>query len=159
LSKPWLSATGKLVLVQTSYGNEALNRSKTFRWYTGLRERRERVEDDESGGRPKSTRTEVNIAAVADLLKNDLRIASRIIAESLIIRKSIVLRILKEDWRKRKLCARFVPLSLTPEQSGRSSLILPRNYRYFFNKIITGNETWGFAYDPETKRQNSEWAD
>jgi hypothetical protein len=28
----------------------------------------------------------------------------------------------------------------------------------FLNKIITGDETWCFAYDPETKRQNSEWA-
>ena len=27
----------------------------------------------------------------------------------------------------------------------------------FFNKIITGYETWCFAYDPETKRQSSEW--
>jgi len=26
-----------------------------------------------------------------------------------------------------------------------------------FNKIITGDETWYFAYDLETKRQNSEW--
>ena len=25
------------------------------------------------------------------------------------------------------------------------------------NEIITGDETWCFAYDPETKRQSSEW--
>jgi hypothetical protein len=35
------------------------------------------VEDDESGGRPKATQNQVNIAAVADLVKNDRRIASR----------------------------------------------------------------------------------
>jgi hypothetical protein len=28
---------------------------------------------------------------------------------------------------------------------------------FFFNKIITGNVTWCFAYDPKTKRQSSEW--
>jgi hypothetical protein len=27
----------------------------------------------------------------------------------------------------------------------------------FFNKIIEGNETWCFAYDPETRRLSSEW--
>jgi hypothetical protein len=27
----------------------------------------------------------------------------------------------------------------------------------FFNKIITGDETWCFACDPETKPQISEW--
>ena len=41
------------------------------------------VEDDERGGRPKSTQTEVNTDAVADLVKKDRQIASRMIAESL----------------------------------------------------------------------------
>jgi len=27
----------------------------------------------------------------------------------------------------------------------------------FLDKIITGDESWCFAYDPETKRQSSEW--
>jgi hypothetical protein len=26
-----------------------------------------------------------------------------------------------------------------------------------FNKIITGDKTWCFAHDPETKRERSEW--
>jgi hypothetical protein len=29
----------------------------------------------------------------------------------------------------------------------------------FLNKIITGDETYCSAYDPETKRQLSEWFD
>ena len=111
-----LSATEKLVLVQKAYGNEALNPSKIYKWYSRFRDGRKLVEDEERGGRPKSTRTEVNIASVAGLVKNDSRIASRMIAESLNISKTVVLRILKEDLRKRKLCARFVPHSLTPEK-------------------------------------------
>jgi len=70
-SKAGLSATKTLVLVQKAYGNEALNRSNICRWYSRFRDGRELVEDDERGGRPKSTRTEVNIAAVSDLVKND----------------------------------------------------------------------------------------
>jgi hypothetical protein len=27
----------------------------------------------------------------------------------------------------------------------------------FFNQIITGDETWCFAYDPKTKWQSSDW--
>jgi len=27
----------------------------------------------------------------------------------------------------------------------------------FLNKIFTGDETWCFAYDPETNQQSSEW--
>jgi hypothetical protein len=81
--KARLPATETLVLVQKAYGNEALNRSNVFRWYSRFPEGRNPVEDDERGGRPKSTRIEVNIAAAVDLVKNDGRIASRIIAKSL----------------------------------------------------------------------------
>jgi hypothetical protein len=53
--KAGLSATETLVLVQKAYGNEAVNRSNVFRWYSRFRDGRELVEDDERGGRPKST--------------------------------------------------------------------------------------------------------
>jgi histone-lysine N-methyltransferase SETMAR len=106
-----------LVLVQKAYGNDALNRSKVYRWYSRFRDGRVLVGYDERGGRPKSTRTEVNIAVVADLVTNNRRIASRMIAETLKIPKTVDFRILKEDLGKRKLCARFVPKPLTPEQN------------------------------------------
>ena len=88
-SKTGLSAT---VLVQKAYGNMAVNRSNVFRCYYRFRDGRELVEDDERGDRPKSTRTEVNIAAVGYLVKNDRRIATRMIAEYLNIHKTVVLR-------------------------------------------------------------------
>jgi hypothetical protein len=99
--KAGLSATETLVLVLKACGNDALNRSNVFRWYSRFRDGREVVEDDEKGGRPKSNRTEVNIATVADLVKKkDRRIASRMITESLNIPKTSVLRILKEHLGK-----------------------------------------------------------
>ena len=85
------------------------------------------------------------------------------ITESLNIPKIVVLRLLKEDLGKRKLCARFVPLCLTPEQredrvtSCQDINPMVDADKIFFNKIITGNETLCFAYDPETKRQRSDW--
>jgi hypothetical protein len=113
--------------------------------------------DDERGDHPKSNRTEVNIAAVADMVKNDLRITSRMIAEPLNIPKTVVLQILKEDLGKRKLCARCVPHFLTPEQredrvtSCQDIIAMVDADKNFFNKIITGDKTCCFAYDPETK--------
>jgi hypothetical protein len=64
--------------MEKAYGNEAVNRSNVFRWYSRFREGSELVEDDERGDRPNLTRTGVNIAAVADLVKNDGRIALRV---------------------------------------------------------------------------------
>jgi len=85
------------------------------------------------------------------------------IAESLNIPKTLFIRILIEDLGKRKLCARFVPHFLTPEQreyratSCQDIIALADADNFFFNKIITGDETWYFVYDPETKQQSSEW--
>jgi hypothetical protein len=161
--KAGLSATQTLVLVQKAYGNEALNRSNVFTWYSRFRDGRELVEYYEISGRPKSTRTEGNIAAVAHLVKNDRRIVSRMIAECLNIPKTVVLLILQEDLGRRKLWARFVPHTLTPEQgegrvtSCQDIIAMADADKNLFNKIITGDETWCFAYDPETKRQSSEW--
>ena len=63
--------------------------------------RRELEEDDERVSCPKSTRTDVNNAAVAHLVKNDRLIASRMMAESSNIHKTVVLRILKVDLGKK----------------------------------------------------------
>jgi len=159
-SKAGLSATETLVLVQKAYGNEAVNRSNVLRWSSRFRYRRELVEDDESGGRPKSTRTELNIAAVADLVKKDRRISSRMIVESLNIHKTVVLRILKEDLEKRKLCACFVPHSLTPEQrEGRVTfcqdiIAMADANKNFINKLLRGMRFGVLPMIPKKKRQD-----
>jgi len=73
------------------------------------------MEDDERGDRPKSTRTEVNIAAVADLVKNNRRIASRIIAESLNIRTTDSSDS-ERGFGKEKVVCTFCSTLLTPDQ-------------------------------------------
>jgi hypothetical protein len=85
--------------------------------------------------------------------------ASRMIAESLNIPRTTVLRILKEDLGKRRLCVRFVPHSLTPEQredrvtTCQDITSMADADKKFLNKMILGDETWCFPYDPETKRE------
>jgi len=84
------------------------------------------------------------------------------LAESLNIPKTVVLWIVKEDLGQRKLCACFVPLSLTPEQredrvtSCQDIIGMADADKSFFNKIITRDEMWCFSYDPKTKGQSSE---
>jgi len=82
----------------------------------------------------KEEEEEVNIAAVANLVKNNRRIASRMIAESLNFPKTVVLRILKEDLGKKKLCAAFVPHSLILEQ--RKDRVTSCDYRIFVTKLL-----------------------
>ena len=85
------------------------------------------------------------------------------IAESSMIPRTVILSILKEDFGKRKQCASFVPQSLTPElredrvASCQDIIAMADADKKCLNKIITGDETWCFDYDPKRKRQSSEW--
>ncbi|GFU08358.1 FLJ37770-like protein [Nephila pilipes] len=85
------------------------------------------------------------------------------IAESLNMSVGSVFTIMTEDLKKKKLCACFVPHTLTTEQkehriASSEDLIAAANEdRNFLKTIVTGDESWCLEYDPETKRQSSEW--
>lgn len=70
--------------------------------------------------------------------------------------------ILHHDFGLSLKCARWIPHQLTPEQMvkrvefGRQCLSLSRQ-RDWLSRIITCDETWISFYDPETKRQSSQW--
>jgi len=120
------------------------------------------LKDDESSGRPTTSRTDDNIAAVNKMVKEDRNVTSRLIADTVGIPKTVVLRILREDLKKRKLCSRFVPHALTRLQMDeriaacQDLLNMINGDKNFLDKVITGDESWCFANDPETKRQSSE---
>jgi hypothetical protein len=69
----------------------------------------------------------------------------------------------KRGFGKEKVVCMFCSTVLDTWAKGKSSHILPRYYRdgrckqIFLNKIITGDESWCFVCDPETKRQISKW--
>jgi len=85
------------------------------------------------------------------------------LADEVNIGKDTVRKIVVEDLRKRNICSRFVPHSLTPEQKDwrttacRYLFAKADSDSDFFRKIVTGDETWCFAYDPTTKRQFAAW--
>ena len=64
---------------------------------------------------------------------------------------------------KRKVCARLVPHELNEDQKiarvehCKDIVETAENDPEFLDSIITGNESWCFKYDPETKRQSTEW--
>ncbi|GFT15152.1 histone-lysine N-methyltransferase SETMAR [Nephila pilipes] len=85
------------------------------------------------------------------------------IAESLNMSVGSVFTIMTEDLKKKKLCARFVPHTLTTEQkehriaSSEDLIATADEDPNFLKTIVTGDESWCLEYDPETKRQSSEW--
>ena len=146
----------ELVLAQKYYGNEAVKRSNAFRWLSRFRD------DNERGWRPKSTRKQVKNSAVIHFVKNDLRIASGMTAHSLNISKFVVLRILKENFGKKRYMHLFFHTTSHLSKGKIESYLAKALSRLpleinFLNEIVTGDWTWCFAYDPKRKRHIPEW--
>ena len=97
------------------------------------------------------------------MLLQNRHLSLRTLADEVNIGKNIVRKILVEDLRKQKICSRFVPHSLTPEQKDRRTaacrhlIATADSNPDFFKKIVTGDKTLCFAYDPTTERQSVAW--
>ena len=74
------------------------------------------VEDDTRPGRPKTSVTKANIAAVKIVVEQDARLSVKDIASCTGISEGSVQTILKKHLDLRKVCARWVPHLLTEEQ-------------------------------------------
>jgi hypothetical protein len=71
--------------------------------------------------------------------------------------------ILTCDFNMHRVAAKFVPWLLTPEQKEHSVAICqePRQRAVddpsFMSRVITGDDSWVYGYDPEIKQQSSQW--
>ena len=145
------------------YGYDCLSRSKVFEWYNRFKNGRESLEDDARSGRPTTSLTDANVERIRELLVTDRHLTCRMIAEKLNIAKTVVHDIIRNVLKKKKVCAKFVPHSLTPEQKEqrvnacRNLIEMADEDNTFLQKIITGDESWCFQYEPTTKRQSAEW--
>ena len=72
-------------------------------------------------------------------------------------------QILTEELRMRRVSAKFVPRLLTDDQKenrveiSEELLANANGNENFLKNIITGDETWVYGYDVETKMQSSQW--
>ncbi|UYV61186.1 hypothetical protein LAZ67_1003756 [Cordylochernes scorpioides] len=75
----------------------------------------------------------------------------------------VVHGIVTEDLQMRKVCAKLVSKVLSQDQKEPSVLRcqelldLIQNEPDFLNSVATGDESWMFEYDPESKRQSCAW--
>ena len=61
------------------------------------------------------------------------------------------------------VAAKFIPRILTADQQQQRVNVctelrqLASNDESFLSRVITGDESWVYGYDPETKQQSSQW--
>jgi len=107
------------MLVQI-YGDNAMKKTEVYKWVKRFSAGRESVTDEESSGRPATSRTEENIVKVRQIVREHIQLTVRSIAEQVNIDRETARKILTEDLDKRNLCAKMVPKELTEEQKQRS---------------------------------------
>ncbi|UYV76126.1 hypothetical protein LAZ67_13002673 [Cordylochernes scorpioides] len=121
------------------------------------------IEDAPRQGRPKFQSTDENVQKITDLIKENLRTTLLDLEQDTGISKTTIGRIVTEDLKLKKTPAKFISRFLTNVQNlcrlatCEDMLERTRTDPEWKDKIITGDETWVYGYDPETKRQSAEW--
>jgi len=150
-------------LLRRAYGDAVLSSTEVLRWHKAFKDGRESIENEQRTGRPSTSRTENNLACEKAAPDRDRRLIVRLIAEEAGLPKTDIHRIITDDLHMRKICAKLVPKNLSDEQKDNYVLVslelLDRvtSEPDFLQRVISGDETWVFEYDPTTKRQISEW--
>ena len=164
LTKLQWKPTEIIEALQNVYGDSSPSRAVVYRWIRRFKDGRGDLEDDPRGGRPSTSKNAQNTELVRNLVEEDRRITVNQIANELGISFGSTFSILTEDLGFSKLSARWVPKALQQNQMNlRSDLSLAllttieANESNFFERVITGDETWIYQYDPESKVQSKQW--
>ena len=165
------TATETFQMMQQVYDDDALSHSVVFRWHRRFSQGRDSMEDDVRTGRSQTVRTQRKIEEVAMLVRAnrsqsvaDLAAAAAAAAAAAEeVSHGTCYKILTDDLNMSRVTQQCVPRILTQDQ--RDDLIgicgdlisSADDDPTFLNRIITGDETWCFLYDPQLKRQSAIW--
>ena len=150
-------------MLQTAFRLSCMNRASVFEWHKRFKEGRESVRDDERCGRSKEVRTPQLIGQIKNFMDKDRRVSIETISAQFDVRVWTVHTIIREELKMRKICAKFVPRVLREDQKERRchdsrEMAEPINLDpAVLDALVTCDESWIYCYDPETKRQSSQW--
>jgi hypothetical protein len=150
-------------MLQQAFGETMLSRSKTFEWYSRFRNGRTSIDDDPHTGQPSTVRTNETVDRVNAVIHGNQHLTIREIADEFNLSFGTCQAILMQDLGMRRVSAKLVPRLLTQDQTEhhatacRRLLQLAENDATFLPSIITGDESWVYGYDPDTKQMSSQW--
>jgi hypothetical protein len=100
---------------------------------------------------------------VRELIHKDRRRTIHELADTVGISYGVCQEILTESVNMRRIAAKFDPRLLTNDQKQRCvNVCLEVREKAtedpnFISRIIKGDESWIYGYDPETKQKSSQW--
>ncbi|KAI6647433.1 hypothetical protein LOD99_12429 [Oopsacas minuta] len=124
------------------------------------------LEDGPRPGRPSITHTVENVELVLDEVTKDPHVTYAQLEHETKLSSGSINVILHKELGLRKLCARWIPHSLSSDQKKCRVDFCKIMLKRFVNgtsravsEILTGDETWIYHYDLETKRHSKEWVE
>ena len=150
-------------MLPTAFRPSCMNQASVFEWHKRFKEGRESVRDDERCGRSKEVRTPELIGQIKNFMDKDRRVSIETISAQFDVSVGTVHIIIHEELKMRKICTKFVPRVLREDQKerrchdSREMVELINSDLAVLDALVTCNESWIYYYDPETKRQSSQW--
>ena len=150
-------------MLQTAFGPPCMNWESVFEWHKTFKEGWESVRDDERCGRSKEVNTPELIGQIKNFMDKDCRVSIETISAQFNVSAWTVHTIIHEELKIRKICAKFVPRVLREDQKERrchdrrEMVKLISSDPAVLDAVVTSDESWIYCYDPETKRQSSQW--
>jgi AraC-like DNA-binding protein len=132
-------------------------------WFNRFEDGRTLANSDQCSGRLSTSCNANVIENVHSLILEDRRLTIREIADEVGISARSAHSIVTEDLHMCRVVVKFVPKLLSQEQQqlrlevARDMLECANGDPQFLKTMITGDETWVYGYDPETKVQLSQW--
>ncbi|GFT88999.1 protein GVQW3 [Trichonephila clavipes] len=157
------SCTETIEMLQKAFKDECMGKTQIKEWYGRFKNGRTSVDSDPRSGRPSTGTSSHNVERVRVAVEQDRRFTVRELEDEIRIPKSTVWRILTENLGMTRVCAKFIPKLLSDQQKNlrleiaQDNLEMINSDENFLKKIITGDKTWVYGYDPETKQQSSQW--
>ncbi len=134
------------------YGDGTLKVTAVYKWVARYKEGWESLEDHPCSGRPVLTHNDENMKRVDELLATNRQISNRHIAETLEINKG------GSSYAKTVFASRTEVINCrTKTMSAWCRHCLFEQCAAdpnFLNRVITGDESWFFKYDPSNQHAN-----
>ena len=146
------------------YGRQTISMRTVFRWVKAFKAGKFSVEDDTHLGRPKTSITKANIAALKIVVPQDARLSVKGIVSCTGISEGSVQTVLKKRLDLRKVCTKWVPHLLTEEQKTqclKCAWELLKTYKgcnsQAISNLLTGDETLVHMFEPQRRADNKQW--